>query len=104
AQGETATPLIDQTASHLQHPDIVATSDTQYSRCYGKTDLFFSKDKRDILRAKEICRLCMEKEVCLEGAISRKEEHGVWGAKEAREIRSIATRRRLVARGVIKEV
>jgi WhiB family transcriptional regulator, redox-sensing transcriptional regulator len=45
------------------------------------TELFFSEQIPDILRAKEICRACPLMTPCLEGAVSRGEPWGVWGGE-----------------------
>jgi WhiB family redox-sensing transcriptional regulator len=43
--------------------------------------LFFSEQLDDIARAKAICALCPIQEVCLQGAIERREPWGVWGGQ-----------------------
>ena len=43
--------------------------------------LFFSDDDVDIARAKAICARCSLRSRCLEGAIERREEYGVWGGQ-----------------------
>lgn len=45
------------------------------------TELFFSDQIPDIRRAKEICSTCPLIEICLEGAIERREPWGVWGGQ-----------------------
>lgn len=45
------------------------------------TKLFFSDEIPDIRRAKAICRDCRLAEVCLAGAIERREPAGVWGGE-----------------------
>jgi hypothetical protein len=45
------------------------------------TELFFSEQIPDILRAKEICRTCPLIVPCLDGAVSRREPWGVWGGE-----------------------
>lgn len=45
------------------------------------TELFFSDQIPDIIRAKEICSSCPLIEPCLEGALDRREPWGVWGGQ-----------------------
>ncbi len=47
----------------------------------GLTDLFFSDQIPDIARAKAICGECSLIDVCLEGAMERREPWGVWGGE-----------------------
>ncbi|HEX2272863.1 MAG TPA: WhiB family transcriptional regulator [Acidimicrobiales bacterium] len=41
--------------------------------------LFFSEQLDDIARAKAICAECPVRQLCLEGALARREPYGVWG-------------------------
>jgi WhiB family redox-sensing transcriptional regulator len=43
--------------------------------------LFFSEQLDDIARAKAICALCPVRDLCLEGALTRREPWGVWGGQ-----------------------
>ncbi len=43
--------------------------------------IFFSDEIPDIRRAKQICRGCPVRIVCLQGAGDRREPAGVWGAE-----------------------
>lgn len=47
----------------------------------GLTELFFSDQIPDIIRAKEICSTCALIEPCLDGALDRREPWGVWGGQ-----------------------
>jgi WhiB family redox-sensing transcriptional regulator len=47
----------------------------------GLTELFFSDQIPDIIRAKEICSSCPLLDVCLDGALERREPWGVWGGQ-----------------------
>jgi WhiB family transcriptional regulator, redox-sensing transcriptional regulator len=47
----------------------------------GLSELFFSDQIPDIIRAKEICSTCPLNEQCLEGALERREPWGVWGGQ-----------------------
>jgi WhiB family redox-sensing transcriptional regulator len=44
-------------------------------------DLFFSESIPDIIEAKAICRSCVVREACVEGALARREPWGVWGGE-----------------------
>ena len=45
------------------------------------TSLFFSEQIDDIARAKAICTKCSMIELCLQGALERREPWGVWGGQ-----------------------
>lgn len=45
------------------------------------THLFFSDELADIARAKTICSTCPVMADCLEGALERREQWGVWGGQ-----------------------
>jgi WhiB family redox-sensing transcriptional regulator len=47
----------------------------------GLTELFFSDQIPDIIRAKEICASCSLIDLCLDGALERREPWGVWGGQ-----------------------
>ena len=47
----------------------------------GLTELFFSDQIPDIVRAKRICASCSLITLCLEGALERREPWGVWGGQ-----------------------
>lgn len=44
-------------------------------------DLWFSKRIADVTRAKELCSRCPVKQDCLDGALNRQEEWGIWGGE-----------------------
>ena len=44
-------------------------------------DLFFSDEPRDISRAKAVCASCEVAAACLEAALDRTEQFGVWGGQ-----------------------
>ena len=49
-------------------------------RCVGETDLFFERrDFRRINQAIDMCRRCSNRSGCLQGALDRRELHGIWG-------------------------
>ena len=45
------------------------------------TELFFSDQIPDIIRAKEICSACPLAAPCFQGALERREPWGVWGGQ-----------------------
>lgn len=47
----------------------------------GLTEVFFSDQIPDILKAKGICSTCPLIEPCLDGALERHEPWGVWGGQ-----------------------
>ena len=49
--------------------------------CSELHDMFFSDEIKDILEAKEICRVCPVMTECLQIAIEREEPWGVWGGQ-----------------------
>lgn len=61
--------------------------------CHGQSELFFGPsgfERRDDRaereeRAKAICRTCAVQIVCLEVALARGEEHGIWGGTNGKE-------------------
>ncbi len=58
---------------------------SQRARCADPrssyTELFFSENPMDIVRAKAICAKCTVRELCLAGALERGEPYGVWGGE-----------------------
>lgn len=52
-------------------------------------DEWFPEDGRQALRAKAICRRCPLRTQCLDDALARGEEYGVWGGLSARERRTL---------------
>lgn len=64
--------------------DVEHRVDRQLARCGGEgasVALFFSDHLDAIARAKEICRSCSQLEICLSGALARREPAGVWGGE-----------------------
>lgn len=55
------------------------------ARCNDGTgamsELFFSEEIPEIIKAKQICRFCEAREACLAGAVARGEPWGVWGGE-----------------------
>lgn len=52
-------------------------------------DLFFSKDKESIRRAKQFCGECAVRKECLDDALWREEPYGVRGGLEVKERKKI---------------
>lgn len=62
----------------------------------ANTDLFFSDEPTEILKALAICQTCPIRAKCLEDALSR-EDYGVWGGTtEAQRDQMIAANKSLV--------
>jgi WhiB family transcriptional regulator, redox-sensing transcriptional regulator len=57
--------------------------------------LFFPEKGESAREAKEICKGCVVKDVCLDFAIRNEEKFGIWGGKSERERRSIQRNRAL---------
>ena len=58
------------------------------------TDLFFSDEIPDIIKAKRICSGCPVSSACLEGALERREPWGVWGGQLFLNGRVLAQKRK----------
>ncbi len=58
------------------------------------TAIFFSDQLEDIARAKTICSTCPVMAPCLEGAIERSEQWGVWGGQLFVSGKVVLTKRR----------
>jgi WhiB family redox-sensing transcriptional regulator len=58
------------------------------------TELFFSDQIPDIVRAKRICAACSLITPCLEGALERREPWGVWGGQLFLNGKVLAQKRR----------
>lgn len=54
-------------------------------------DVFFPVDAEGVVRAQRICDGCPDdaKAKCLEGALERREDAGVWGGKSERQRRQL---------------
>ncbi|WP_432536342.1 WhiB family transcriptional regulator [Kineococcus arenarius] len=44
-------------------------------------DLFFAEEREQVQRAKALCGACPVRELCLAGALERREPAGVWGGQ-----------------------
>jgi WhiB family redox-sensing transcriptional regulator len=47
----------------------------------NEPELFFAESPADVEHAKSLCRSCPVREVCLTGALERREPWGVWGGE-----------------------
>lgn len=48
---------------------------------YNDPELFFAESPADVERAKALCVDCPVRDVCLAGALDRREPWGVWGGE-----------------------
>jgi WhiB family redox-sensing transcriptional regulator len=49
--------------------------------CKDDPELFFAEAPEDVEAAKALCRGCLARETCLQGALQRREPWGVWGGQ-----------------------
>lgn len=49
--------------------------------CQHEPDLFFAARPADLERARDLCGACPVQDLCLTGALERREPHGVWGGR-----------------------
>ena len=73
-QGATATPI----ATMLGQAEAPTGLDLP---CADDPELFFAEAPEDVETAKALCTGCRAREVCLEGALERREPWGVWGGE-----------------------
>ncbi len=65
-----------------------------FSNCLGvDPDLFFPERGASTREAKEVCKGCVVREVCLEAALVKGEKFGIWGGLSERERRRIRRQR-----------
>ena len=75
-------------------PDDRAWQD--YANCLGvDPDLFFPERGASTREAKEVCRGCIVRSLCLEYALVNGEKFGIWGGMSERERRRIRRQRSL---------
>jgi WhiB family redox-sensing transcriptional regulator len=60
----------------------------------GMSDLFFSERSEDIESAKAICRQCRVARFCLDAAIERRENFGVWGGQQFSGGKAVRSRKK----------
>ena len=60
----------------------------------ARVRVFFSQDRKVIDQAKTICAGCPRRELCLEGALERREPWGVWGGELFRNGHVVINRKR----------
>ncbi len=56
--------------------------------------IFYPHDAGGVVAAREICKICEVKTVCLEYALTERIDHGVWGGTSERERRRMLRARR----------
>lgn len=61
--------------------------------CTDAPEQFFSDRPDDLEQAKHLCRVCPIREMCLAGALDRREPWGVWGGEVFDRGRIIARKR-----------
>jgi len=49
--------------------------------CQTHPDLFFADAQAQLAIARDLCAPCPVKDLCLAGAVERREPHGVWGGQ-----------------------
>ena len=49
--------------------------------CREEPDLFFAESPRLLAQAQALCADCPVRDLCLAGALERREPHGVWGGR-----------------------
>lgn len=60
------------------------------ANCLGvDPELFFPQRGASTREAKEVCRLCVVREACLDYAIANGEKFGIWGGLSERERRRV---------------
>ena len=65
------------------------------ANCKGvKTDIFFSQYSLYIDIAKALCQACVVRSECLEYALEKPENHGIWGETSERGRRKILRNRK----------
>lgn len=74
--------------------------------CYGageQAGIFFPNDGVGAEAASRICATCVVQTPCLEYALERRIEHGVWGGASERERRRILRQRARLARSALRD-
>ena len=65
-------------AALFNYPDVPVGLDLP---CTEDPELFFAEAPADVEAAKALCQGCRAREVCLQGALERREPWGVWGGE-----------------------
>jgi WhiB family redox-sensing transcriptional regulator len=65
----------------LQDPGVEEVPLMSKLPCREEPDLFFAESPRLLEQAQMLCAGCPVQELCLAGALERREPHGVWGGK-----------------------
>jgi WhiB family redox-sensing transcriptional regulator len=73
-----------------------------HANCAGvDPDLFFPERGASTREAKEVCRGCIVRDLCLTYALDTGQKHGIWGGLSERERRRIRIARRQAARPAV---
>jgi len=59
--------------------------------------IFYPASEEDAAEAKTVCSMCAVREACLEWALAKREQDGVWGGATERERRRMIRQRRKTA-------
>ncbi len=74
-----------------------------FAYCRGlDPDLFFPERGASTREAREVCKGCVVREDCLEYALAKHEDHGIWGGLSERERRRIRKQRALARRTALE--
>jgi WhiB family redox-sensing transcriptional regulator len=49
--------------------------------CQEQPELYFAESPQALAAAQQLCRRCAVRELCLAGALERREPYGVWGGE-----------------------
>lgn len=75
--------------------DFISPSGSPTAACEGLgVDMFFSDNFDDIAAAKSLCLRCPIRDRCLDEAVSRGEQYGVWGGQLFEAGRIVISKRR----------
>ncbi|MET7302398.1 WhiB family transcriptional regulator [Embleya sp. NPDC005575] len=81
APGSTATATSEVDLMTLTaFEDVEQLESTIPCRSYDP-EVFFAESPEDVEYAKALCRECPVREMCLQGALERREPWGVWGGE-----------------------
>ena len=61
-------------------------------------EIFFPPAEQEAEEAKSVCAVCEVRQLCLEFALAAGERFGIWGGLTTQERRSLAAKRRNLAR------
>ena len=79
-EAATHGPLDEPTLGHLHDTAGRSAEELLPCRVYDP-ELWFAESPADVEYAKELCRECPVRALCLTGALERREPWGVWGGQ-----------------------